>query len=34
MMPLGTVALIYLAIVMALSYGVNKLEKRLAENER
>ncbi len=34
LMPLGVVALIYLVIVMALSAGVNKLEKNLRKNER
>lgn len=34
MMPLGVVALIYLGIVLALSAGVNRLEKRLRKNER
>ena len=34
MMPLGVVALIYLAIVVALSMGVRRLEKNLRKNER
>lgn len=34
MMPLGVVALIYLGIVLALSAGVNRLEKRLRKSER
>lgn len=34
MMPLGIVALIYLTIVMALSAGVNRLEKNMRKNER
>ena len=33
-MPLIAVALVYLVIVMALSFGVNKLERRLKKNER
>lgn len=34
MLPLGIVAAIYLCIVMSLTYGVNKLEKKLRESER
>lgn len=34
MMPLGVVALIYLAIVVALSMGVRRLEKKLRKNEK
>nr|WP_308572162.1 hypothetical protein [uncultured Prevotella sp.] len=34
LMPLGVVALIYLVIVMALSAGVNRLEKNMRKNER
>ena len=34
MMPLGVVALIYLSIVVALSMGVRRLEKKLRKNER
>lgn len=34
MMPLGVVALIYLAIVVALSIGVRRLEKKLRKNEK
>ncbi len=34
MMPLGVVALIYLGIVLALSAGVNRLEKKLRKSER
>ncbi len=34
MLPLGLVAAIYLCIVMSLTYGVNKLEKKLRESER
>ena len=34
MMPLSVVALIYLGIVLALSAGVNRLEKRLRKGER
>ena len=34
MMPLSVVALIYLAIVVALSMGVRRLEKKLRKNER
>ena len=34
MMPLGVVALIYLAIVVALSLGVRRLEKKLRKSER
>lgn len=34
MMPLGVVALIYLGIVLALSAGVNRLEKKMRKNER
>lgn len=34
MMPLGVVAVIYLAIVLALSAGVNRLENRLRKTER
>lgn len=34
MMPLGTVAIIYLGIVLVLSAGVNRLEKRLGKSER
>ena len=33
MMPLGVVAIIYLGIVLALSAGVNRLEKRLRKSE-
>lgn len=33
-LPLGVVALIYLCIVMSLTMGVNKLEKKLRRNER
>ena len=32
--PLIAVALIYLVIVMLLSHGVSKLERRLRSNER
>lgn len=34
MLPLGVVASIYLILVLALSAGVNKLEKKLRKNER
>ena len=34
MMPLGIVAVIYLTIVLALSLGVDRLEKRLRKGER
>ena len=34
MMPLGVVALTYLAIVVALSMGVRRLEKKLRKNEK
>jgi polar amino acid transport system substrate-binding protein len=34
LLPLGVVACIYLAIVMALQAGVNRMEKRLSKNER
>lgn len=34
MMPLLAVALIYLVLVMGLSYGIGKLERRLRVNER
>lgn len=34
MMPLGVVAIIYLGIVLALSAGVSRLEKRLRKSER
>lgn len=34
MMPLGVVAIIYLSIVLALSAGVNRLEKKLRKSER
>lgn len=34
MMPLGVVALIYLAIVVALSMGVRRLEKKLRKSEK
>lgn len=34
MMPLGVVALIYLGLVLALSAGVGRLEKRLRKSER
>lgn len=34
MMPLGVVACIYLAIVMTLATGVNRLEKRLRKSEK
>lgn len=34
MMPLGVVACIYLAIVMTLSTGVSRLEKRLRKSEK
>ena len=33
-MPLIAVAIIYLVIVMILSYGVGRLERRLKKNER
>jgi polar amino acid transport system substrate-binding protein len=33
-LPLGVVACIYLTIVMALSFGISMLEKRLRRNER
>jgi len=33
-LPLGAVALVYLCIVMLLTMGVNKLEKKLRRNER
>jgi polar amino acid transport system substrate-binding protein len=34
MLPLGVVALIYLAIVLSLSSAVGTLEKKLRKNER
>lgn len=34
LLPLGVVACIYLAIVMALSFGVSRLERQLRKNER
>lgn len=33
-LPLLAVAVIYLALVMLLSFGVSKLERRLRNNER